>query len=76
MPDRCLRDPNTLVLYLELIYRKYDGEELVNKAILRIAMRCYYPGEFEKLMTDHGFRIADQFGNYGEGTESVLQFVR
>jgi len=32
------------------------------EVILRIAMRYYYPGEFEKLMIDHGFRIVGRFG--------------
>ena len=34
------------------------------KFLFKYAMRYYHPGEFEKLMTDHGFRIVDRFGGY------------
>lgn len=39
-------DPHKMILYPELIYRRYQGEALVDEATLKIAMRCYYPEEF------------------------------
>ena len=35
-----------LVVYPELIYRRYRDEHLAGEAILRIAMRCYYQTNF------------------------------
>lgn len=72
-------DPAKLVLYPELIYRRYEGETLMDEAILKIAMRCYYPNEFTKLIVDHGFQITNRWGGYegeayGQGPELVIQF--
>jgi SAM-dependent methyltransferase len=73
-------DPERLVLYPELIYRRHQGEALMDEAVLKIAMRCYYPAEFAKLIADHGFKVIDQWGGYageryGEGPELVVQFA-
>jgi SAM-dependent methyltransferase len=75
--QRLDRDP--LVLYPELVWRRYAGEALVDEATLKIAMRCYYPDEFEALVVSHGFRILERCGGYareryGEGPELVLRF--
>jgi SAM-dependent methyltransferase len=72
-------DPEKLVLYPELIYRRYKGEQMVEEAVLKIAMRCYYPDEFEALVVNHGFEIVACWGGYhgeayGHGPELVLQF--
>ncbi len=72
-------DPEKLILYPELIYRRYHGDALVDEAVLNIAMRCYYPEEFEQLIVGHGFRVLNRWGGYageayGEGSELVLQF--
>jgi SAM-dependent methyltransferase len=78
--DRRTRmDPDRLVLYPELVYRRYEGETLAEESILRIAMRCYYPDAFEKLITDHGFAVLNRWGGYegevyGQGPELVIQF--
>jgi SAM-dependent methyltransferase len=78
--DRRLRvDAERRILYPELIWRRYRNDELVDEAVLRIAMRCYDPDGFEKLVTEHGFRIANRWGGYageayGEGPELVVQF--
>ncbi len=78
--DRRARiDPEKLVLYPELIYRRYKGEDLKDETILKIAMRCYYPDEFENLVNSHGFQVVSRWGGYGgeiygEGTELVIQF--
>jgi SAM-dependent methyltransferase len=72
-------DPESLVLYPELIYRRYRGDVLMDEAVLKIAMRCYYPDEFESLVKAHGFQILNRWGGYagevyGEGPELILEF--
>ena len=72
-------DKEKLILYPELIYRRYRNEVIVDEAILKIVMRCYYPREFEKLITAHGFSIINRWGGYGgelygKGPELVLEF--
>lgn len=72
-------DLKNLVLYPELIYRKFEGEALVEESILKIVMRCYYPDAFEKLILDHGYTILNHWGGYegevfGQGPELVVQF--
>lgn len=72
-------DTDLLVLYPEITYRRYEGNKLVDKAVLNICMRCYYPEQFEKLVTDHGFQISGCWGGYqgepyGEGNELLLEF--
>jgi SAM-dependent methyltransferase len=67
------------ILYPELIYRRYEGDCLVDETRLKICMRYYYPEQFEKLVTDHGFTITGRWGGYkgepyGQGQELVLQF--
>ncbi len=73
-------DREKLVLYPELIYRRYRGEALVDEVVLKIVMRCYYPEGFRDLITDQGFRIVAAWGGYqgeayGEGSELVVQFA-
>lgn len=73
-------DKKNLVLYPELIYRRYEGEILQEEAVLKLVMRCYYPDEFEKLIITRGFDIFDRWGGYqgepyGEGSELVIQFA-
>ena len=76
---RLNREP--LVLYPELVWRRFEGEALVDEVALQIAMRCYYADEFAMLVTSHGFRIVERRGGYagepyGEGPELVLRFAR
>jgi len=76
---RARMDKEKLVLYPELIYRRYENEILKDEAILKIVMRCYYPQEFEALIRSHGFNIIDRWGGYagetyGQGPELVIQF--
>jgi SAM-dependent methyltransferase len=73
-------DPEKMILYPELIYRRYSGEALVDEATLKIAMRCYYPEEFLQLVTKQGFRVLRQWGGYaaepyGQGPELIVQFT-
>ena len=73
-------DSDSLVLYPELIYRRYDREVLTGETVLKIAMRCYYPEQFAEIIHGHGFRIIARWGGYagepyGEGPELVVQFA-
>jgi SAM-dependent methyltransferase len=72
-------DVERLILYPELIYRRYVGENLAEEKALKIVMRCYYPETFERLITEHGFAIHNRWGgydgeSYGQGPELILQF--
>lgn len=72
-------DKEKLILYPELIYRKYQGDVLKDEVIFKIVMRCYYPDDFKKLITSHGFDIINVWGGYngevyGAGPELVVQF--
>ena len=67
-----------LIIYPELVYRRYQDGKLVGQAILRIAMRCYYPDEFQELIRSHGFRVLETWGGYhgepyGQGPELVVR---
>lgn len=78
--DRRARiDPERLVLYPELVYRRFEGDEVVEEAVLEIAMRCYYPEELLALVESHGFVVRRAWGGYhgeayGEGDELVVEF--
>lgn len=72
-------DPQTLALYPDLIYRRYQGEAVAEEIVLHLVMRCHYPDSFEKLIVDHGFHIVNRWGGYegeayGDGPELVIQF--
>lgn len=43
-----------MILYPELIYRRYQGEALMDETTLKIAMRCYYPEDFVQLIVNQG----------------------
>ncbi|MBI4488002.1 MAG: class I SAM-dependent methyltransferase [Deltaproteobacteria bacterium] len=73
-------DPEKLILYPELVYRRYEGNTLKDEVVLKIVMRCYYPEQFERLIIDHGFRVINRWGgyageSYGQGPELVIQFT-
>lgn len=72
-------DADRLILYPELIYRKYEVQSMVEENILKIAMRCYYPDDFADLILRHGFEILSRWGGYagevyGQGPELVIRF--
>lgn len=72
-------DKEKLVLYPQLIYRRYRGSTLLGEVVFKYVMRCYYPQEFEALVENHGFQIDKRWGgyhseHYGHGSELVLQF--
>jgi len=72
-------DREKMVLYPELIYRTYRGSDLVDEAVLKIVMRCYYAEEFGAIILKQGFEIVNCWGGYsgepyGEGPELVVEF--
>ena len=71
-------DKENLVLFPQLIYRRYKGDQLLDEFVQRIKMRCYYPDEFKALIEDHGFSITGSWGGYegqayGAGKELILK---
>lgn len=71
-------DSEKMVLYPELIYRTYEGNELIDEKVLRITVRCHYPDEFEALIRSQGFAITNRWGgytgeSYGEGPELIIE---
>ena len=70
---------NPLVLYPELIYRRWQEDQMLEEAVLPIPMRVFYPNEFSDLIRSAGFTITGQWGGYdgeayGEGNELVIEF--
>jgi len=67
-----------LVIYPELVYRVRDGAGQQEEVVFPLAMRCYFPDEFERLFSQHGFDIVERWGGYagetyGVGPELVIQ---
>ena len=76
---RASMDPHEMVLYPRLIWREYEGDTMVKETVLDISMRCYYPDEFKRLITEHGFQVVNLWGGYagepyGAGPELVIEF--
>lgn len=74
-------DKEKLILYPELVYRKYQRDVLKDEVVFKIVMRCYYPDDFKKLVLSHGFDIIDCWGGYngepyGEGPELIIAFKK
>ncbi|MBU2491459.1 MAG: class I SAM-dependent methyltransferase [Bacteroidetes bacterium] len=70
-----------LILYPDMIYRRYFNNVLVEEVIHPIIMRCYYPDEFKRLITNMGFSITGSWGGYnneeyGVGPELVIEFKK
>jgi SAM-dependent methyltransferase len=79
--DRRARlDPERLVLYPELVYRRYVGDSVAETVVVPLVMRCHYPAGFEELIVRHGFSVVQRWGGYagepyGAGPELVIQFA-
>lgn len=72
--------PDPLVLRPELIYRRYQGDALVDEAVSAIAMRCWYPDELLARLQTEGFAVTGRWGGYagepyGTGPELVVAFT-
>lgn len=68
-----------LVVFPELVYRRFQDGKQVGEAVLRIAMRCYYPQELIDLVEGNGFKVTGKWGGYagevyGDGPELVVAF--
>jgi SAM-dependent methyltransferase len=60
--------------------RRYEEDELVDEAVLKISMHSYYPEELLSLISAEGFRIVNKWGGYagephGEGPELIVEFA-
>lgn len=74
-------DKVKLVLYPEMIYRKYRNNELIEEVIHPIKMRCYYADELVRLIFEKRFTVTECWGGYhneayGEGPELVVEFKK
>jgi SAM-dependent methyltransferase len=74
---RLEEDP--LVLYPELIYRRWRDHEMLEEVVLPIPMRVFYPDEFLDRIRSAGFVVTGQWGGYagepyGGGKELVVEF--
>jgi SAM-dependent methyltransferase len=70
---------NPLVLCPDLIWRRYQGTELLDEVVKPIRMRCYYPDEFVSIVESHGFKVVEKWGGYsgelyGAGDDLVIVF--
>ena len=70
-----------LVLFPDLIYRRYRDSQLVDEAVSSIAMRCWYPDELQERIRQEGFEVTGRWGGYqGEGWSSgpelIIAFTR
>lgn len=78
--DRRVRiQEQPLVIFPDLVYRKYRGPALVEELIHSIALRCWYPQELLDLIAAAGFTVTATWGGYhgqpwGEGPELVVEF--
>jgi SAM-dependent methyltransferase len=77
---RARMDRENLVLYPELVYRRYEENRLVDEAVLSVSMRCYYPAALLDLIADQGFHVVNRWGGYagepyGEGPELIVEFA-
>jgi len=73
-------DAERLVIYPELVYRRSRGDQILEEAVLQIAMRCYYPEDLTSVVESHGFRVLEKWGGYagevyGEDNELVVEFA-
>jgi len=73
-------DPEKLILYPEMIYRRHLPDSVKEEARMAFVMRCYYPEQFRALIESHGFRIKKEWGGYedqpyGKGPELIIQFA-
>jgi SAM-dependent methyltransferase len=73
-------DADRQVLYPHLIYRRYRARDLVEEVALDMVVRYYSAGQFEDLVSSHGFRIVRRWGGYageeyGTGPELILEFA-
>lgn len=59
---RVNKDP--LILYPDLIYRRYGGADLLDEVVLSIQLRCHCRAEFLDLIQSEGFEALEKRGGY------------
>ena len=69
-----------LTLYPQLVCRRFRGEELVDEAVLAIAMRCWYPDELLARILAEGYNVTGTWGGYhgerwDDGQELIVEFA-
>lgn len=67
------------ILFVQLIYRQFVNDDLVDEAVVDISMRCFYPDEFVSYIEKAGFKVQNRWGGYegeeyGTGGELVVEF--
>ena len=72
-------DAERMILYPDLVYRRFVGDDLVEEVVASIPMRCHYPGELLSRIESEGFAITGTWGGYageeyGVGGELVVEF--
>jgi SAM-dependent methyltransferase len=73
--------PDPLVLYPDIVYRRFAGDLVVEESVLSLAMRCWYPEELLARIAAEGFRVTQTWGGfagepYGVGPELLVEFCR
>jgi len=68
--------PEPLVLFPDLIHRRYPGSRLQDEAVSSIATRCWYPEELQERIRKAGFVVTGSWGGYegepyGPGPELI-----
>jgi SAM-dependent methyltransferase len=71
--------PIKFICYPTITYELYENNQVVDKVEMNISMRCYFPGDFIKIIEDNGFIIEEKWGGYsgevyGKGPELVAKF--
>ncbi|MDD1779167.1 MAG: class I SAM-dependent methyltransferase [Candidatus Helarchaeota archaeon] len=71
--------PVKFICYPILTYELYENNRVVDTVEMHIAMRCYSPADFIKIIEDNGFIIEGKWGGYsgevyGKGPELVAKF--
>lgn len=79
--ERMKMDAEKQVLYPAIIYKIYSDGKLIDELNQNIVMKYYYADEFEKIISEAGFRVLAKYGGYhgetyGEGNELIIKFSK
>lgn len=72
-------DSDRLILYPDLVYRRFVDDELAEEITMTVPMRCHYPDDLLALIESEGFEVVAKWGGYGGeaygiGPELVVEF--
>ncbi len=66
--SRCRRiDPERQIIYPELSFEVTSRDGSVRTFADQLALRFFYPYQIQTLLTTHGFRIEEEWGDYHRG---------